>query len=93
MEENNLFNENHHSYRSRLSTTTTIIQLTDSIWEGTDGNNINVAMGIDETAAFDCLNPDILLGNLEMYTFDRNIRKWIESYLKLRSKYTIYQTF
>ena len=88
MESKHLFNENHHAYRAKLSTTTAILQLSDSIWQGTDMNSITITMAIDETAAFDCVNFKILIDKLKIYKFSEHSIKWMESYLNFRSQFT-----
>ena len=88
MESNQMFNHNHHSYRANLCTTTAILQLADTIWEGADSNLINATMAIDKSAAFDCINFDIFKEKLKIYKFSNQTVKWMDSYLKFRSQYT-----
>ena len=50
-------NYNHHAYRRNLSTTTAMLQLTDTIYEGFKQNKISTLMTLDKSAAFDCVPP------------------------------------
>ena len=88
MEHNRLFNENHHAYRGQLSTTTAILQLADTVWEGADKNWVNVTMALDETSAFDCVSYNLLLEKLKLYKLDELSLKWMNSYLRGRSQFT-----
>ena len=45
------------------------------------------AMYIDQSAAFDCVEAELLNRKLELYNFSANTRMWIASYLNLRSQY------
>ena len=61
MDSSNQFSHNLHGYRTYHSTTTALLQLADTILQATDDNMIATLVTIDETAAFDCINFDILL--------------------------------
>ena len=41
-------NYNHHAYRKNMSTTTTILQLSDTIFEAADRNKVTALMTIDK---------------------------------------------
>ena len=78
---------NHHAYRSKLSTTTNLIQLMDTIATATDGNLITATMSLDLSVALDCMEHGILLQKISYYGFDRDTVDWIRSYLSHRSGY------
>ena len=83
----NQLNRNHHSYREFHSTTTAMIQLTDTLYRATDKNLISTLLTIDESAAFECVSHKILLNKMRLYNFAENTTKWFESYLNGRSNY------
>ena len=59
----------------------------DIISTGTDANEITASMCVDQTAAFDCVEHDILLEKLEYYNLSRSLKNWIKSYLEYRSSF------
>ena len=81
------WNGNNHAYKAGYSTTTTLLQMSDKIIEACDRNEISVAMGIDESSAFDCVDHEILCKKMEMYNFEDETIKWIKSYLASRAQY------
>ena len=87
MEGEHLWNTNHHAYKINHSTTTALSQLTDMIFEAGDRNEIAVAMSIDESAAFDCINHSVLSKKLDLYNFSATTKAWIKSYLDYRSQF------
>ena len=80
---------NQHAYRNKTSTTTALIQMMNQIATATDHNLTTTTMGIDQTAAFDCVDPRILLDKLSFYGLDHGAISWIESYLSGRSFYVV----
>ena len=87
MEVNKLLNDNSHAYRAGLSTTTTILDLTDRIYESIDENKLASLMTLDQSAAFDCVPHNVLLQKLQLYNLDKSATKWLESYLSLRTQF------
>ena len=84
MEREKLWNPNHHSYRTAHSTTTALGQLTDLFYEASDQKKNSVAMSVGESAAFDCLNHNMILQKLALYKCDSTTITWIKSYLENR---------
>ena len=80
---------NQHAYRDKSSTITALLQLMDNIATSTDMNMITASMGIDQTAAFDCVDHRILIDKIGFYGLDINTVLWIESYLSSRSSYVV----
>ena len=78
---------NHHAYRSKLSTTTAVIQIMDQITTAMDGNLFTGTLSMDQTAAFDCVDHDLLMRKLRFYSLGETCLKWLESYLSFRSSY------
>ena len=87
LETSRQLHNNHHSYRSRTSTTTALIQMMDAIAESTDANLITSTMCTDLSAAFDCVNHVTLLNKLNYYGLDQTSINWIRDYLDSRSFY------
>ena len=87
LEETNQLNLNLHAYRKDLTTTTAMIQMSDTILEATDKNLITALVTVDESAAFDCVSKEILLQKLQIYNLDTKALQWIRSYLSERSQF------
>ena len=82
-------NTRQHAYRSKTSTMTALIEIMDQIATATDHNEVTGTMGIDQTAAFDCVDSNILLEKLKIYGLDTQAMEWIGSYLTNRSFYVV----
>ena len=87
MERSCQLNQNLHGYRNNYSTTTALLQLSNTILQATDSNLISTLVTIDESAAFDCVNYTILMKKLQIYNFDESSRKWMQNYLVDRQQY------
>ena len=89
LEKTGQFNANHHAYRERLGTATALIQIVDTLGEAIDNNEIGATMGIDKSAAFDCVDHALLLQKLKFYNLSQECIQWIESYLRGRTNYVV----
>ena len=87
MEKSGQINENHHSYRKLHSTVTTMLQISDTIFEGVNENKIATVFTIDQSSAFDVIDHKILRQKLKLYNFGSSALEWIESYLSHRSHF------
>ena len=87
MEKEGLWNPNIHGYRQNLSTMTALGKLMDAIFTASDENLISVSMGINKSAAFDCVRHNILIQKLWMYKLHQLSLDWMSSYLQFRSSY------
>ena len=87
MENSGQLNPNHHSYRKNHSTVTSMLQLSDAIFNGCDLNKITTLVTLDQSAAFDVLSHKIFTNKLALYNFGENAIDWIKSYLSFRSQY------
>ena len=87
MEDNRLLNNSSHAYRQGHSTTTTILDLTDKIFEAIDENKMASIMTLDQSTAFNCVPHPILLEKLKMYNLDAKSIQWIDSYLNFRTQF------
>ena len=70
-----------------LSTTTALLQISDTIYQATDENKITEVMTVDQSSAFDCVEHDILVEKLKMYSLGENVLTWIKSFLEYRTQY------
>ena len=77
----NLVPYNHNGGIKGLSTTTTVLVLLD-MWSKLLENNTNsVVLQLDQSAAYDMVNHQILVEKIRILGFDNNAIKWIKSYL------------
>ena len=61
----------------------------NQIATATDHNLTTTTMGIDQTAAFDCVDPTILQDKLPLYGLEHKTTSWLKSYLANRSFYVV----
>ena len=81
MEKSGQLSHNLHVYRNGYSTTSAMLQLSDSILQAVDSNLISTVVTIDESAAFDCVCPYLLDKKLQLYNVDKSTRDWIMDYM------------
>ena len=84
--ENKLFHDNHHGSLSGHSTATALIQLVDMWIEASENTELSAALLLDQSAAYDLVDHQLLLQKLEVYNFDENSVQWFKSYLSERSQ-------
>ena len=89
MQESGQLNPNHNAYLRNKSTTTTILQLLDSIYEATDENMIATLMTIDESNAFESVCHKLLEEKMLLYNFEQSTVNWFRDYLNFRSSYVV----
>ena len=84
LDSNNLMQPNQSAYRRSHSTETTLTAVfSDNISELDRGNLVLLSM-LDRSAAFDCVDHDILLNRLDTsYGIRSTSRQWLTSYLSL----------
>ena len=87
MEDTGQLNHGCHAYRKALSTMTTLIDILDEVYTGTENNMFTSIMAIDQTAAFECVNWELLIEKLERYNVGPRAIAWIRDYLTRRSQY------
>ena len=87
LENTDQIHRDHHAYRSKLNTTSALLQITDMLYKTTDKNRITSSMTMDMTAAFDTVRHDLLLLKLPYYKVSPPAIKWIRSYLESRSNF------
>ena len=81
---NSLFHPNLHGYRHNRSTETALIQMYDRWVRAAHSGQLSGVVLLDLSAAFDLVDPNLLLKKLKIYGFDHDSLLWIESYLKNR---------
>ena len=84
---NCLWSKNQHGYRKNHSTTTTLLQIADMLFEAADAKEISSIITVDESAAFDSVEKDILLEKLKIYGLDTSAINWVRTYLEHRTQY------
>ena len=65
LESTEQLNSSGHAYRAGLSTTTTIAQICEELYESAERKNIASLMTVDQSVAFDSLNHEIFIGQIE----------------------------
>ena len=88
MEKNRLIPETQHGFRANRSTQKEWSQI-QQVWANdTEKKKITGVLMWDLTAAFDTLDHNILLSQLEIYGFNSTAIEWMKSYLTGRSQRT-----
>ena len=85
LEETKQINPEAHAYRRLHSTTTTIVNIADIIYQAADNKEIAQMLTIDQSAAFDLVDHEILVRKLKLYNISTEVIKWIQNYLGFRS--------
>ena len=79
--ENLIFHPNLHGYRRNLSTQTALLQMYDRWVRAAAASQLSGVVLLDLSAAFDLVDPDLLLQKLKAYGFDEDSLHWVHSYL------------
>jgi len=80
----NLFHPNIHGFRKNRSTQTILLQMYNRWLEASNTGDVSGIVLLDLSAAFDLVNPDLLLQKLSMYKLSDDYLELLESYLKDR---------
>ena len=88
LEENNLLCGDQYGFRKNRSTTHSIVNLTNSIFDAINNNETCLAIFIDLKKASDTVNHRILLLKLERVGIKGDLLRWISNYLHKRSQRT-----
>ena len=86
MDAHSYLHPNHHGFKSSHSTATALLQIYDRWMEAVDKREIAGATFIDMSAAFDCVDTNLLFSKVELYGFTRHTRQWIWSYMTERTQ-------
>ena len=81
---NKLFHPNLHGYRKNRSTQTALLQLYDKWVKSAASGQVSGVVLIDLSAAFDLVDPELLIKKLKIYGLDGCFLTWIDSYLRDR---------
>ena len=87
-EENKLLGQFQFGFRKNKSTISELLTLFETLLEAKEaGKHIGLIL-YDLSAAFDTVQPSVLVEKLKIYGFDYTSRKWMESYLMGRKQVT-----
>ena len=78
---NKIFHENLHGYRQHRSTQTALLSMYDRWIRNASKKQVSGVILLDLSAAFDLVEPDLLLKKLRIYGLDDDYLSWIHSYL------------
>ena len=78
MSSNDLFSSSQHGFRSRLSTETALLTVSDHILAATDRQELTLLCLLDLSKCFDVIDHAKLLSKLQTYSIDPT---WFSSYL------------
>ena len=73
-------------YRRHRSTQSALFQIYDRCVKAASNGNLTGAVLLDLSAAFDLVNPKLIIQKLQVYNVDGKTLKWLESYLKTASR-------
>ena len=85
---NGLFGDFQFGFRRDKSTISELLTLFETIQEAKE-EDMKVALILyDLSAAFDSVEPEVIIQKLKIYAFNSNAREWMESYLTGRRQLT-----
>lgn len=84
---NNLLANEQSGFRSKRSTETSLVNITEDIRAGIDKKHVNMLVLLDFSKAFDNVDHRILINKLQNLCFDRTSCQLVYSYLTERSQY------
>ena len=88
LENNEILTNSQFAYRKARNTELAIISLVDKIIENFDKNKVTIAVFLDLTRAFDCVDHKILCKKLKHYGINNIALKWFKDYLLNRKMFT-----
>ena len=86
----NLLDDLQSGLRKGYSTHTAVVKIVDDLRLAIDRGYITLAIGIDQTRAFDLVNIDCLISKFRSFGFSEGVCKWTESYLSDRQQIVVF---
>ena len=83
---NHIFHPNLHGYRENRSTQTALVQMYDRWVKAAAAKQVTGVVLLDLSAAFDLVDPTLLLAKLRLYGLGDDVLHWLESYLTGRQQ-------
>lgn len=90
LDSNNVLSDSQHGFRSRKSTLSALCYVINQIYRELDQNKNVMALFIDLTKAFDCVEHTLLLQKCLSYGIRGNCHKLLNSYLSNRKQYVLF---
>lgn len=86
LEKNGIIPNEQHGYRKNHSTTTAINMAADTWTEAINQGKKAAALLFDLSAAFDLVNPDILMEKMELFGVNKSAQRLLRSYMTGRNQ-------
>lgn len=90
LESNNILSHNQHGFRENQSTMSALLSFLNLIYKALDEGNKVIALFVDLSKAFDCVDHNILLKKMELYGLRGQCSKILKSYLSNRKQFVEY---
>ena len=87
LDTNGLMPRNQSAYRQHHSTKSALTVVFTDIIEALDSGNVALFSLLDLSAAFDCVDHDIILHTPTSYGLDLHVFNWLSSHLRGRSQH------
>ena len=87
LNDNNLLCDNQSGFRPKHSTTTTLLNITEDLFDNIDKGCTTGIVMLDLQKAFDCIDHHILLQKLRFIGMSEKVTKWFEGYLIGRKQF------
>ena len=88
LQENKLLFKDQFGFRRKMSTSSALLQFTDSLLKSMDKGHVSGVVYLDLKKAFDMVDHSLLISKLTEYGVSETSLKWFRSYLTQRSQRT-----
>lgn len=88
LNEEQILSPTQSGFRREHSTCTSLLNLTDEIFNAKNNSKCSIMSALDYTQAFDSVNHDMLISKLKYFRFDSSVLDWMATYLGGRSQIT-----
>ena len=92
LESEELLHSSNHGFRAKHGTDTAVAEAQGVIFDALERGDIVGMMTLDQSAAFDVIEHQILELKLKIYGFDEHAVSWFAQYLKGRKQYVAIQS-